>query len=30
MTSVERVKEYLEIEQEAPAVVEGERPPAVV
>jgi len=30
MTSVERVKEYLEIEQEAPAIVEGKRPPAAV
>ena len=30
MSSVERVKEYLEIEQEAPAVVDAKRPPAVV
>ena len=30
MNSVERVKEYLEVEQEAPAIVEGKRPPASV
>src|SRR3954451_6848790 len=30
MNSVERVKEYLEIEQEAPAIVEGKQPPAAV
>jgi len=28
MNSVERVKEYLEIEQEAPGIVEGKQPPA--
>jgi hypothetical protein len=30
MNSVERVKEYLEVEQEAPGIVEGKRPPAAV
>ena len=30
MNSVERVKEYLEIEQEAPATVEGMQLPAAV
>src|SRR3954453_17502908 len=30
MNSVERVKEYLEIEQEAPAIVDGKQPPAAV
>ncbi|CEI91841.1 hypothetical protein RMCBS344292_06118 [Rhizopus microsporus] len=28
LNSVERVQEYLEIDQEAPAVIEGHRPPA--
>ena len=30
MNSVERAKEYLEIEQEAPATVEGKQPSAAV
>ncbi|KAG0794583.1 hypothetical protein G6F22_005317 [Rhizopus arrhizus] len=28
LNSVERIQEYLEIEQEAPAIIEGHRPPA--
>lgn len=28
LNSVERIQEYLEIEQEAPAIIEGSRPPA--